>query len=91
MLNGSGNVQLSVEVSKYPLADEYIPAIRDFIDRINTYPGLHVVTNAMSTQIFGDYDTLMNALAVEMKASYLQWGKAVFVCKFINGNLHSGA
>jgi uncharacterized protein YqgV (UPF0045/DUF77 family) len=81
---------LSVEISLYPLRDEFIPAIKDFIDRINGYPGLHVVTNTMSTQIFGEYGELMGALQKEMLVSYEQHGKCVFVCKFINGNLSPG-
>ncbi len=28
-------MELSVEISKYPLADDYIPAIKDFIDRLH--------------------------------------------------------
>lgn len=80
-------MQLSVEISKYPLADEYIPAIADFIERMNTYPDITVLTNTMSTQLFGEYDQLMQALSKEMKVSYERWGKSVFVCKFINANL----
>jgi hypothetical protein len=36
-------MQLSVEISKYPLADDYIPAIKDFIDRLQAIEGLSVV------------------------------------------------
>jgi len=80
-------MELSVEISKYPLADDYIPAIKSFIDRLNTVEGLSVVTNTMSTQVFGDYDLVMNTLSQEMKRSYNEFGKAIFVCKFIGANL----
>jgi len=80
-------MELSVEISKYPLADDYIPAIKSFIDRLNTVEGLSVVTNTMSTQVFGDYDLVMNTLSQEMKRSYKEFGKAIFVCKFIGANL----
>jgi uncharacterized protein YqgV (UPF0045/DUF77 family) len=80
-------MDLSVEISMYPLKDEYIPAIQSFIDRVNTYAELRVVTNTMSTQIFGEYDVLMNMMRDEMRRSYEQFGRAIFVCKFIQGDL----
>jgi hypothetical protein len=48
---------------------------------------LTVVGNTMSTQVFGDYDAVMRIYAHEMKRSHEKWGKAIFVCKFINGDL----
>jgi len=80
-------MKLSLEISKYPLTEDYIPPIADFIERLKTYPGLTVVGNTMSTQVFGDYDEVMAAYTKEMKRSHEQWGKAIFVCKFINGDL----
>ena len=78
-------MQLSVEISKYPLADDYIPAIKDFIERLQAVEGLSVVCNTMSTQVFGDYDLVMSTLTAEMKRSYEQFGKAIFVYKMIPG------
>lgn len=84
----TGNaMELSVEISKYPLANDYIPAIKDFIDRLQNIDGLSVVGNTMSTQVFGDYDLVMETLKAEIKYSYEQFGKAIFVCKFIGTNL----
>lgn len=80
-------MKLSVEISMYPLKNEYIPAIQDFIDRLNRHPDLQVITNTMSTQVFGDYDLLMDTLKGEMRASYEKFGRAIFVCKFIDGDL----
>ena len=80
-------MKLSVEVSMYPLKDEYIPAIKDFIARVNTHSGLTVITNTMSTQIFGDYDVVMDVMRDEMRRSFEQFGRAIFVCKFIDGDL----
>ena len=80
-------MQLSVEISKYPLADDYIPAIKDFIVRMHAREGLSVVGNTMSTQVFGDYDIVMDSLKDEIRRSYEKFGKAIFVCKFIGVNL----
>lgn len=81
-------MQLSVEISMYPLKDEYIPAIKDFIQRLNEQPQLQVISNTMSTQIFGDYDVVMDVLKAEMRKSWEQFGRAIFVCKFIDGDLN---
>lgn len=80
-------MKLSVEISMYPLKDEYIPAIKDFIQRLNAQPQLQVITNTMSTQVFGDYDLVMDFLKAEMRKSWEQFGRAIFVCKFIDGDL----
>ena len=80
-------MELSVEISKYPLADDYIPAIKDFIDRLHAIEGLSVAVNTMSTQVFGDYDLVMDSLKEEIRRSYEQFGKVIFVCKFIGANL----
>ncbi|GMG86345.1 hypothetical protein [Biformimicrobium ophioploci] len=84
-------MKLSVEISKYPLRDEYIPAIQNFIDRLNAHPGLRVLTNTMSTQVFGDYDLVMDVMKAEIRRSYEKFGRAIFVCKFIEGDLSPGA
>ena len=80
-------MQISVEISSYPLADDYLPAIRTFIDMMNQVPGLTVVTNTMSTQIFGELELVMNALSGAMEFSWQTFGKNIFVCKFIGTNL----
>jgi uncharacterized protein YqgV (UPF0045/DUF77 family) len=80
-------MQISVEISCYPLADEYIPVIRAFINKINQHPDITAITNTMSTQLFGDSKVLMPLLNEAMENSWTEDGKAVFVCKFINAEL----
>lgn len=79
-------MKTSVEISYYPLSEEYIPPIQDFIDRLNTYKEIVVETNGMSTQVFGEYDALMAILVKEMKKS-MQLPSSVFVMKVINADL----
>jgi uncharacterized protein YqgV (UPF0045/DUF77 family) len=81
-------MQLSVEISKYPLTVvDYVAAIKDFIERLNRYDEITIVTNDMSTQLFGEYDQVSDALQREMKVSFEKYQTSVFVCKFIPGNL----
>lgn len=79
-------MKTSVEISYYPLKAEYIPLIKNFIERINKYPELVVRTNTMSTQIFGEYDNVMDALKTEIKVSF-QNPHSIFVMKIINADL----
>ncbi|MFP4063905.1 MAG: hypothetical protein ACLFN2_02785 [Bacteroidales bacterium] len=80
-------MQASVEISMYPLGREYVSEIQDFIDRIKMRPGIEAEVNGMSTQLFGDYRTIMQALTDEMAVSFDQEGKSVFVMKVINSHL----
>ena len=80
-------MDVSVEISLYPLADEFIPPILDFIRRLNQDTELSVVTNTMSTQVFGPYDVVMAALAREMQQTHRQTPKAAFAMKVLNGDL----
>lgn len=80
-------MKISIEISKYPLNENYIPAIQGFIDRLNAYSNLKVITNTMSTQVFGAFDDVMDALKNEIKTSFEQDLKQVMVVKFINSDL----
>ena len=76
-------MDIAVEISLYPLDQDFIPPIQDFIDRLNAHPGLEVVTNHLSTQVFGDHDRIFEVLRREMAASFAAGGKSIFVTKFI--------
>lgn len=76
-------MDIGVEISLYPLNADYIPSIKSFIERINTYPRLKITTSSMSTQIFGEYADVMRVLDRELKATFEQDGKYVFVMKVL--------
>ena len=80
-------MRAAVEISMYPLTGEYRPPIQAFIDRLNTHPGLRVLTNALATQIWGPLDQIMAALAEEMAGSAAAAGapQQVFVMKVLPG------
>jgi len=79
-------MKLSVELSLYPLSAQYIPVILDFIERIRDYPGIDVQSNALSTQLFGDYAQVMAAVGAELRHSFETHGAAVLVAKFVPGD-----
>ena len=60
-------MNVSVEISYYPLNVEFIPPIKDFINRLNGHDQLRVKTNGMSTQVLGEYDDVMKILTSEIR------------------------
>lgn len=80
-------MQLTAELSLYPLREEYIPVIKAFIHDLGQRDGLTVVTNAMSTQIRGEWQQVFTAVNETLQASAERHGKQVLVCKFIPGAL----
>ena len=77
-------MQVMVELSLYPLLNEYIPPIKDFIDRLNSYSEITVSTSSTSTQVTGDYSVVMKLLGEEMQRTHEEVGQAIFVAKFLN-------
>jgi len=80
-------MKISVEVSLYPLSDKYLPEIQDVVERLNASTKVKVKTNAMSTQLVGEFSHVMALIESEIKATFEQSEKAVFVCKFLNSEL----
>ena len=78
-------MRIAIDISLYPLDADYIPPIKDFIERLNRQPGLVVETNAMSTQVAGEHDRVFAALAEETKATFAGEARAVFVMKVLGG------
>ena len=80
-------MKMSIDMSLYPLAEDYKPAIRDFIDRVGSYEGVAIKRNDLATQLFGDYDQIMDILKIEIKRSWKTYGKGIFVVKFLMDDL----
>lgn len=77
-------MRVAVDISLYPLDAEFIPPIKDVIERLNTHPEIEVVTNPMSTQLRGEYDDVMTALNREIRTTFDRNPKAVFAIKILN-------
>jgi len=76
---------ISVDVSYYPLKEEFIPHVVDFINRLNENKNIQVQTNGMSTQVLGEYFEVMNTLTREIYASF-ELPHSIFVLKIINSD-----
>ena len=80
-------MDIGVEISLYPLQADFVPAIREFLERLKGDTRLKVVTNSMSTQVFGAYEDVMQALQRELRTTFESLAnrsdKAVFVMKVL--------
>ena len=83
-------MNLMVEISMYPLSEDYIPPIKGFIERLNCDTRFTVVTSETSTRVSGEHFALMAFLADEMHTAYQAVGQAIFVCKFLNADAMGG-
>lgn len=62
-------MRISVELTFTPLKDDYEADIISFIKRLRNSDFV-VLENPLSTQIYGDYDTLMPFLTREIKLAF---------------------
>jgi uncharacterized protein YqgV (UPF0045/DUF77 family) len=79
-------MKISVELSLYPLDNNYQDIVWGFIEQIKEHKNLEVITNGMSTQVFGDIDELMPVITQVTKNLYEQH-KAILVMKIGKGTL----
>lgn len=77
-------MQVSVDISLYPLTADYERPIIAFIKRLNDYEGLQLATNQLTTQLTGDYDTVMDSLKEAMRRTLEGETKCSFVVKILN-------
>jgi uncharacterized protein YqgV (UPF0045/DUF77 family) len=80
-------MRVAVDISLYPLAEEFLTPIKDVIRRLNEYESVEIETNAMSTQLRGEYADVMNVLDREIKRTFEQVPKAVFAIRILNNPL----
>lgn len=79
-------MKVSIEISLYPLQENYEKTIITFLANLNTYENLEIETNGMSTQVFGKYEDILQMLNKEMKKVYEE-EQAILVMKMGKGIL----
>lgn len=76
-------MQVAVDISLYPLTADYVPPIKDFIERLALHGGLTLEYNSLSTQIRGEFEAVFAALKAEVAATFRGPDRAVFVLKMV--------
>ena len=80
-------MKCSVEISMYPLEKKYKDHIICFIKKLRKYKTIEVISNGMSTQVFGDYDNVITIVNKEIKLAFKSKNKIVFNLKIVNSDL----
>ena len=62
-------MKISVELTLTPLQNEFEEPIVNFIKQLRSSE-LTVLENPLSTQVYGDYDTVMSILTSEIKDAF---------------------
>ncbi|MFT5985650.1 MAG: hypothetical protein ACI825_001144 [Planctomycetota bacterium] len=78
-------MNISVELTLTPLHDNFEPPIINFIKNLRD-SGLKVLENPLSTQVYGDYDAVMNVLQVEMKTALESVDKGLLYIKIVKSD-----
>ncbi len=78
-------MNISVELTLTPLQDNFEPAIINFIKELRT-SGLTVLENPLSTQVFGEYDAVMDVLQKEIKIALEAIEKGLLYMKIVKSD-----
>ena len=78
-------MQISVELALTPLQDDFEAPIKKFIKRLRS-SGFTVLENPINTQIYGDYDKVMDFIAEEVKEAFQAVDHVIVTIKIVKGN-----
>ena len=78
-------MNISVELTLSPLQDDFETPIIHFIKKLRA-SGLTVLENPLSTQVFGDYDKVMELLNSEIKESFENLDYVVLTMKMVKSD-----
>ena len=79
-------MEISVDISMYPLKQEFEAPILAFISQLEKEESVEVVRNELSTQVHGDYKVIMTLLEKEMFSVFSEIPDSIFVLKFVGNN-----
>lgn len=78
-------MKLSVELTLSPLQDDFEAPIKKFIKTMRT-SGFRVIENPLSTQIYGEYDKVMEFLTEEIRETFLALDHVVLTMKLVKSD-----
>lgn len=80
-------MKISVELTLTPLHDDFEPAIINFIKKLRASK-LEVLENPLSTQVYGDYDEVMQVLTSEIKDAFELIERGLLYMKIVKSDRH---
>ncbi|NEV94667.1 hypothetical protein G3567_10985 [Psychroflexus sp. YR1-1] len=75
-------MKISVELTLTPIQDDYEPIIIDFIKALRN-SGLRVIENPLSTQVYGEYENVMQILQEEVQTAFEAMDRGLLHMKLI--------
>ena len=80
-------MKISIELTLTPLQDDFEPTIIHFIKKLRA-SNLKVLENPLSTQVYGDYDEVMQVLTSEIKEAFELIEKGLLFMKIVKSDRH---
>ncbi|MBD0830979.1 thiamine-binding protein [Aestuariibaculum sediminum] len=80
-------MKISVELTLTPLQNDFEPSIIEFIKKLRA-SGLKVLENPLSTQVYGEYDTVMKVLTSEIKEAFELIERGLLYMKIVKSDRH---
>lgn len=78
-------MKISVELTLTPIQDDYEPIIIDFIKALRN-SGLTVLENPLSTQVYGEYDKVMQILQDEVQVAFEAMDRGLLHMKLVKSD-----
>jgi uncharacterized protein YqgV (UPF0045/DUF77 family) len=78
-------MKISVELTLTPIQDDYEPIIIDFIKALRN-SGLTVLENPLSTQVYGEYDKVMQILKDEVEIAFEAMDRGLLHMKLVKSD-----
>jgi len=78
-------MHISVELTLSPLEDSFEGHIIDFIKKLRA-SGLTILENPLSTQVYGEYDEVMQVLGTEIKTAFELMDKGLLYMKIVKSD-----
>jgi len=78
-------MKISLELTLAPLKSAYVPVIKNFIQSLRN-TGFTIIENPLSTQLYGDYDTVMSSLVPLIKSTFKEEEAVMLHLKLVKGD-----
>ena len=78
-------MKLSIELTLTPLKSDFIASIKIFIKQLRGL-GFDIIENPLSTQIYGDFDLIMNKLVPLIKKTFDEEESIMLHLKMVKGD-----
>lgn len=83
-------MNITAEMSLYPLKDGPVPEIIDFIRELRDQAGIEIVSNQLSTQLRGEFEVVTTAVNRCMRQAMSAPNTVVLIVKYLNVDLDIG-